>query len=184
MITFPVLIDIYARRGSRLALLDRLSLPMPGFYAIGRQAESEIRLDAESVSREHAFLAVRAAGLEVVDRASTNGTFIGDARIDQAPWDRTQPLRIEPFELRLVEEGTAIVPPRPQPERPQPQRPPAAPLPPRRHEGAIEVELRPRTEIRASEAQEQDAVRLADSQDRQGDMIAIRLIAEFGRFLK
>src|SRR5262245_46421636 len=103
MITFPVLIDIYARRGSRLALLDRLSLPMPGFSAIARQAESEIRWDADSVARGHAVLAVRAAGLEVVDRASTNGTFIGDARIDQARWDRTQALRIEPFELRLVQ---------------------------------------------------------------------------------
>src|SRR5262249_47268001 len=84
------------------------------------------------------------------------GTFLGDARVDQAEWDGTVPLRIAPFELHLVREGTAIAQPTP---RPKADRPPAAPLPPWRREGAIEVELRPRTETRAREAQEQDAAR-------------------------
>ena len=111
MAKFPVQIDVCVRRNGRLQEVERLSLPEPGYYSIGRTPESEIQLDSDGVSREHAFLVVQATGLEVIDRASTNGTFIGDEQIDRAPWDGTEPLRIEPFELHLAREGAPIATP-------------------------------------------------------------------------
>jgi len=157
MAKFPVQIDVCVRRNGRLQEVERLSLPEPGYYSIGRTSESGIQLDADVVSREHAFLVVQATGLEVIDRASTNGTFIGDARIDRAPWDGTEPLRIGPFELHLAREGAPIAtPPGAQTalppaelkgpstqafptQAPAPRAPAAqtAPL----HQGAIEVDL-------------------------------------------
>src|SRR5262245_8081067 len=111
MAKFPVQIDVCVRQNGEFKEIERLSLPEPGYYSIGRTSESDIQLAADVVSREHAFLAVHATGREVIDRASTNGTFIGDEQIDRAPWDGTEPLRIGPFELHLAREGARIATP-------------------------------------------------------------------------
>src|SRR5262245_53286277 len=108
MIKFPVRIDIFRRENGTLTKVEHLSLPEPGYYAIGRLPDNEIRLDAKQVSREHAFLAVGRDTLQVADRGSINGTFIGDEKIDnQETWDGSRPIRIEPFEIHLTREGAA-----------------------------------------------------------------------------
>src|SRR5262245_5986163 len=143
MIEFPVLIDVYRRESGRLQRVEHLSLSRPGNYAIGRLSDSEIQLDAQPVSREHAFLALSRDGMRITDRASTNGTYIGDLKVEDAePWDGSKPIRIEPYELHLQRSE--------QPQRPAPPLPAA----PARREGAIDIELRPRTEIRLREERE------------------------------
>ena len=58
---------------------------------------------AEQVSQQHAFLLVSRDGIQVCDRVSANGTYVGDVRVaGEEPWDGSKPLRIEPFELRLM----------------------------------------------------------------------------------
>jgi FHA domain len=102
MIAFPILIEIYRRRDGRLAPVDRVSLPGSGDYAIGRARGSFILLDAPDVSREHARLRVSSRGIVVADSQSKAGTYLGDSRITEAPWDDSRPIRIAGFELRLV----------------------------------------------------------------------------------
>lgn len=58
---------------------------LPGnVKTVGRAARADFILDATMVSRLHCRLAAGAAELEVVDLASTNGTFVNGQRIDRA----------------------------------------------------------------------------------------------------
>src|SRR5215510_5156183 len=125
MVQFPVAIDVFRRVDGRRERLERLTLPEAGRYPIGRLSENAIQLDAGQVSRVHAMLVVSKDGLEIVDCESTHGTFIGDAKVDRAPWDGRTPIRIEPYELHLVRDGAEPARP-PRAER----RPRTEPLPP------------------------------------------------------
>jgi diguanylate cyclase (GGDEF)-like protein len=61
----------------------RFPLVMPGEYTIGRLAEVEIPVDAESVSRRHARIFSGPAGFFVEDLGSTNGSYVNDQRIER-----------------------------------------------------------------------------------------------------
>src|SRR6266568_3169505 len=65
MIKFPLQIDIFVRKDGQLQRVEKLSLPKPGPYPIGRLSENPIRLDDRQVSREHAILEVGEEGIEV-----------------------------------------------------------------------------------------------------------------------
>jgi pSer/pThr/pTyr-binding forkhead associated (FHA) protein len=52
---------------------------------IGRARRADFIVDADLVSRIHCRLAAGASGLEVIDLASTNGTFVNGQRVDRAP---------------------------------------------------------------------------------------------------
>jgi PAS domain S-box-containing protein len=52
---------------------------------IGRSAEAEVRLEDESLSREHARVALLPAGdMTLVDLGSTNGTYLNGVRVERA----------------------------------------------------------------------------------------------------
>jgi pSer/pThr/pTyr-binding forkhead associated (FHA) protein len=51
---------------------------------IGRAPRADFIVDAALVSRVHCRLSAGAADLEVVDLASTNGTFVNGARVERA----------------------------------------------------------------------------------------------------
>jgi two-component system, cell cycle response regulator len=61
---------------------------------LGRSADATIPLDAESVSRRHARILMTAAGYLLEDLGSTNGSFVNDRRIDQAPLQDGDLLRV------------------------------------------------------------------------------------------
>ncbi len=50
---------------------------------IGRSAKSEIQVDQESVSRNHAKIVVEGSGLVLKDLGSTNGTYVNDQVVDE-----------------------------------------------------------------------------------------------------
>lgn len=52
-----------------------------GRYRIGRDPSSDVRLDDEKVSRNHASLWVEEAGVAVEDHASRNGVRVNDERV-------------------------------------------------------------------------------------------------------
>ena len=60
---------------------------------VGRAPEADFVVEAPLVSRLHCRLAVKPAGLEIVDLDSTNGTFVNDRRVRRAmlaPGDRVR----------------------------------------------------------------------------------------------
>ena len=58
--------------------------------AIGRSPKSDICVDQESVSRDHALITNTSKGLRIKDRGSTNGTFVNDVAVEA---DRDHELR-------------------------------------------------------------------------------------------
>ena len=52
---------------------------------LGRGISSGVRLDDHTVSRRHATIVRRGAGMWLLDDRATNGTFLNGTRIDAAP---------------------------------------------------------------------------------------------------
>ena len=107
-----------------MGILERVSEPPPGYelvidtpghpqssvaltqavITLGRNADNDIVLPAEGVSRHHARLQATALGWEVLDMGGINGTFLNDRRIradDATPLSVGSSLRIGPYELTL-----------------------------------------------------------------------------------
>ena len=71
---------------------------------VGRSPDCDIHIDADGVSREHAYLRLSGGKVTIEDNESRNGTFVNEERIDQRalrPGDR---VRLGPaVELELVD---------------------------------------------------------------------------------
>jgi pSer/pThr/pTyr-binding forkhead associated (FHA) protein len=72
---------------------------------VGRAARADFIVDAALVSRLHCRLTAGEDNLEVVDLASTNGTFVNDKRVKKAHLSNGDRLRVGRVELK-VEKGT------------------------------------------------------------------------------
>jgi DNA-binding NtrC family response regulator len=57
------------------------TLPAAGEVRIGRAPDCDVRMEAETVSRQHALLNVTSHGIFLVDLGSANGTSIGSQRL-------------------------------------------------------------------------------------------------------
>ena len=71
---------------------------------LGRNADNDIVLPAEGVSRHHARLQATSLGWEVIDLGGINGTFVNDRRLradDPTPMMPGERLRVGPYELIL-----------------------------------------------------------------------------------
>jgi pSer/pThr/pTyr-binding forkhead associated (FHA) protein len=55
-----------------------------GDNVVGRDPACEVWIDARGVSRRHARITVMAGAVTVEDLASTNGTFVGSAKVKSA----------------------------------------------------------------------------------------------------
>jgi pSer/pThr/pTyr-binding forkhead associated (FHA) protein len=59
----------------------------PGVTTVGRAPDNQIRLNDQQVSSHHAEFRAEDGGYSLVDRGSTNGTFVNDQRLtSQVPW--------------------------------------------------------------------------------------------------
>ena len=68
---------------------------------IGRAPRADFIVDAALVSRLHCRLTATDDRLEVVDLASTNGTFVNDKRVDKARLTKGDRLRVGRVELTV-----------------------------------------------------------------------------------
>ncbi len=76
---------------------------------IGRSVDSEIILNDKTVSRVHAVISQSENGWEIRDNDSQNGTFVGDERIEEAPLDDGDEIKIGAtvFQFQLIKEKGA-----------------------------------------------------------------------------
>lgn len=79
----------------------RLVLPQSK-VTLGRDADCQIRIGSDDVSRKHCQLTVTPAGMTAKDLGSQNGTFVNDAQIEEevllAPGDE---IRVGPMILQI-----------------------------------------------------------------------------------
>ena len=68
---------------------------------VGRAPRADFIVDAALVSRLHCRLTATDDKLEVVDLASTNGTFVNDKRVDKARLTNGDRLRVGRVELTV-----------------------------------------------------------------------------------
>ncbi|MEZ4315751.1 MAG: sigma 54-interacting transcriptional regulator, partial [Polyangiaceae bacterium] len=69
---------------------------------IGSSEEADVPLADASVSREHLAVRLSAAGYALLDLGSTNGTFIGDLRIERVTISEPTLVRLGQTVVRLV----------------------------------------------------------------------------------
>jgi pSer/pThr/pTyr-binding forkhead associated (FHA) protein len=74
-----------------------------GVTHIGRGLSADLHLDEDSVSRRHAILVHRRAGMRVLDDRSSNGTFVNGRRIVQADLHNGDVLVLGRVVLRYLE---------------------------------------------------------------------------------
>jgi DNA-binding NtrC family response regulator len=72
----------------------RIDGSAPGPFLVGQSVTCQLRLNDRSVSRRHAALELNDGHLRFVDLGSTNGSFIGGARIIEALLEGGETLRI------------------------------------------------------------------------------------------
>ncbi len=76
---------------------------LPGnIKTIGRAPRADFIVNATLVSRLHCQLTAGAAGLEVVDLDSTNGTFVNGRRVTRAPLEEGDVLGVGRVEFTVV----------------------------------------------------------------------------------
>ena len=68
---------------------------------VGRAPRADFILDAALVSRLHCRLEAGEEHLDVVDLASTNGTYVNDKRVERARLSSGDRLRVGRVELRV-----------------------------------------------------------------------------------
>lgn len=91
--------------------------PVPGQVVIGRQADCDISVPSEEISRRHAQVRPTPDGLLVEDLGSANGTFINGKRVQTGLMRPGEELRLDTIRFLLVAPGM---------EMPATQRAPAA----------------------------------------------------------
>jgi ABC transport system ATP-binding/permease protein len=76
---------------------------------VGRAPRADFILEAPLVSRLHCRIEAGRDSLEVIDLASTNGTFVNDKRIERSPLRSGDRLRVGRVEFTVEKAGEAPV---------------------------------------------------------------------------
>ena len=79
--------------------------PITGPMVIGRQADCDIAIASEEISRRHAQVKPTPAGLAVEDLGSSNGTYINGKRVEQGLMRAGEELRLDTIRFLLVAPG-------------------------------------------------------------------------------
>jgi hypothetical protein len=106
----------------------------PGLTGIGRTADNDCTIEDASISTHHCEIILTDEGASVRDLGSTNGTFIDDRPIREAPLRSGQTLRLGDVELLFDADTPAelaefVPPPQSLPPAPESPAPPAAAIP-------------------------------------------------------
>lgn len=81
------------------------TFPITGPVTIGRQADCDISIPSEEISRRHASLKPTPAGLAVEDLGSSNGTYINGKRVQSGLMRPGEELRLDTIRFLLVAPG-------------------------------------------------------------------------------
>jgi pSer/pThr/pTyr-binding forkhead associated (FHA) protein len=94
----------YVLRGVSGAAFGK-TYPVPGQVTIGRQADCDISVASEEISRRHAQVRPTPDGLLVEDLGSANGTFINGKRVQTGLMRPGEELRLDTIRFMLVAPG-------------------------------------------------------------------------------
>jgi diguanylate cyclase (GGDEF)-like protein len=93
------LVVIYApsskQLGKRFSLVD-------GEVSIGRGVDNTVILNSDSISRRHAGIEIRAGGYYLIDRHSTNGTYVNDELVQECQLRRGDQIKIGDTILKFL----------------------------------------------------------------------------------
>ncbi len=93
------LVVIYApsskQLGKRFSLVD-------GEVSIGRGVDNTVILNSDSISRRHAGIEIRAGGYFLIDRHSTNGTYVNDELVQEFQLRRGDQIKIGDTILKFL----------------------------------------------------------------------------------
>lgn len=93
------LVVIYApsskQLGKRFSLVD-------GEVSIGRGIDNSVILNSDSISRRHAGIEIRAGGYYLIDRHSTNGTYVNDELVQDCQLRRGDQIKIGDTILKFL----------------------------------------------------------------------------------
>ena len=93
------LVVIYApsskQLGKRFSLVD-------GEVSIGRGVDNTVILNSDSISRRHAGIEIRAGGYFLIDRHSTNGTYVNDELVQESQLRRGDQIKIGDTILKFL----------------------------------------------------------------------------------
>lgn len=81
------------------------TLPLYGSMVIGRQADCEISIPSDEISRRHARLEVTPNGVRVEDLGSSNGTYVNDKRVENAMLKVGDELRLDTLRFQVAAPG-------------------------------------------------------------------------------
>jgi DNA-binding NtrC family response regulator len=79
-----------------------------GACSVGSSSDATLQLDDGAVSRMHVKLVPQSDGVRVSDLGSTNGTFVGDLKVESAFLDKTARIRVGHTELELLFEQSPL----------------------------------------------------------------------------
>src|SRR5262249_35814782 len=96
-----------ATRSRPTLLVREVALERPSL-TFGRSPSADVVLDSPIVSQLHARLVRDKSGLQLEDLGSSNGTYLGEARIDRAPLEAGAHIVIGPFLLELAAQTLRI----------------------------------------------------------------------------
>jgi diguanylate cyclase (GGDEF)-like protein len=81
--------------GKRFSLVD-------GEVSIGRGVDNTVILNSDSISRRHAGIEIRAGGYFLIDRHSTNGTYVNDELVQESQLRRGDQIKIGDTILKFL----------------------------------------------------------------------------------
>lgn len=84
------------------------TLPLYGSMVIGRQADCDIAIPSDEISRRHARLEVTPTGVRVEDMGSSNGTYVNDKRVDNAMLKVGDELRLDTLRFQVTAPGMDV----------------------------------------------------------------------------
>lgn len=82
--------------------------PVASQQVIGRQADCDISIPSEEISRRHASVRPTPIGLQVEDMGSSNGTYINGKRVQEGLLRPGEELRLDNIRFLLVAPGVEV----------------------------------------------------------------------------